>query len=64
MKDLPMNLKNAKITMEDGVEVEETKQLDGGAKDSPVMQETNETVQYKTASLPSGDLGGKNNLDG
>lgn len=64
MKDIPTNLKNAKIDMGDGVKVENTKQLDGGAKDSAVMQETNETVQYKTDSLPKGDLGGKNNLDG
>ncbi len=64
MKDVPMHLKNAKISMSDGVKVESTKQLDGEAKDSPVFQENNETVQYKTAALPKGDEGGRNNQDG
>ncbi len=64
MKDVPMRLKNAKISMSDGVKVENTKQLDGEAKDSPVFQESNETVQYKTPGLPSGDEGGRNNQDG
>ena len=62
--DIPKNLKNAKISMSDGVDVENTKQLDGEAKDSAVMQETNATEQYKTGSLPKDDLGGKNNQDG
>ncbi len=64
MKDLPMHLKNAKISTSDGVDVENTKQLDGEAKDSPVFNESNETVQYKTPGLPGGDLGGRNNQDG
>lgn len=64
-KSLPMeHLKNAKITMADSVDVANTKQLDGEAKDSPVFNEDNETVQYKTGSLPKSDLGGKNDPNG
>lgn len=64
MKDVPMHLKNAKINMGDGVKVENTKQLDGEAKDSPVFQESNETVQYSTPGLPKSDLGGRNDPNG
>lgn len=65
MKGLPLeHLKNAKITMSDSVKVENTKQLDGEAKDSPVFQENNETVQYKTPGLPTSGEGGRNNQDG
>ena len=65
MKDLPMeHLKTAKVTMADAVDVEDTKQLDGEAKDSPVWNEDNETSQYKTPGLPKGELGGRNNLNG
>lgn len=64
MKDLPMHLKNAKIDTSDGVKVENTKQLDGEAKDSPVFNETNETVQHTTPGLPIKDLGGRNDPNG
>jgi hypothetical protein len=64
MKDMPMHLKNAKLSTSDGVKVENTKQLDGEAKDSPVFQESNETVQYTTAGLPKNDLGGRNDQNG
>ena len=64
-KDLPMeHLKTAKITMADSVDVEDTKQLDGEAKDSPVFNEDNETVQYKTPAIKKGDLGGRNDPNG
>jgi hypothetical protein len=58
------HLKNAKITMADGKMTEDTQVLDGGAKDSPVWNEDNETTQYKTPGLPKGDLGGRNNPNG
>jgi hypothetical protein len=64
MKDLPMHLKDAKISMADGVDVKSTKQLDGEAKDSPVFNEDNQTIQYKTADLPTSDLGGRNDQNG
>jgi hypothetical protein len=58
------HLKKATITMSDAVNVESTKQLDGEAKDSPVMNENNETTQYSTGALPKGDLGGRDNKNG
>lgn len=62
---LPMeHLKNAKITMADGKMVEDTKILDGEAKDSPVFNEDNETVQYRTPGLKKSDLGGRNDPNG
>lgn len=62
--DIPKHLKNAKISMKDAVNVENTSQLDGEAKDSPVFNEDNETVQYKTPGLPTKDLGGRNDPNG
>lgn len=64
MKDIPMKLKKATVTMSDGVKVEDTKQLDGEAKDSPVMNETNTTTQYETGALPKEGLGGRNDPNG
>ncbi len=64
-KDLPIeHMKNAKITMADSKMVQDTKVLDGEAKDSPVWNEDNETVQYKTPGLKKGELGGENNQNG
>jgi hypothetical protein len=63
--DIPMeHMKNAKISMSDGEDVEDTSQLDGEAKDSPVFSESNETVQYKTPDLPGGAYGGRNDPNG
>jgi hypothetical protein len=58
------HLKKKTITMSDAVDVENTRQLDGEAKDSPVMSENNETTQYTTPSLNKGDLGGRNDQNG
>ena len=63
--DIPMeHLKNAKISMADSKMVEDTDVLDGEAKDSPVWNEDNSTVQYKTPAIKKGDLGGKNDPNG
>lgn len=62
---LPMeHLKNAEIGFDDSVNVENTQILDGGAKDSPVFNETNKTQQHTTGNIPKSDLGGRNNLNG
>ena len=61
---LPYSLKNATVKMSDGVDVKSTRMLDGEASDPQFLKDSNETTQYKTSSLPKGDLGGKNNLDG
>jgi hypothetical protein len=61
---LPMHLKKAKVSMSDAVKVENTKQLDGEAKDSPVFNENNVTEQYTTPAIPKSDLGGKNDPNG
>lgn len=58
------HLKNEQITPSKGVKVENTDMLDGMAKDSPSLNESNATVQYKTAALDKGDLGGKNDPNG
>lgn len=58
------HLKNMTVDFKTGKDVRDTEMLEGGAKDSPVMNETNETKQYKTAALPKKDLGGENNLNG
>lgn len=58
------HLKNETVTMDDGVMVNQTSILDGGAKDSPVFDATNTTEQYKTSALPKNDLGGKNDPNG
>lgn len=57
-------LKNMEVTMKDGVKVENTKMLDGGATDSPVDKESNQTQQYKTGAIPKDMLGSRNNLNG
>ena len=63
--DIPMeHLKNATVTQSDGEMTEDTSMLDGDAKDSPVFNESNETVQYKTPSLPGGAYGGRNDPNG
>jgi hypothetical protein len=58
------HLKNEQITPSMGVDVEDTDMLDGMAKDSPVFDASNATVQYKTPALDKGDLGGKNDPNG
>ena len=62
--DIPMHLKKAKISMSDSEMVGSTKILDGEAKDSPVFNANNETVQYTTPALNKGDLGGRNDPNG
>lgn len=58
------HLKNDEITMKSGKLTEDTQVLDGEAKGGDMMNGTNETKQYKTASLPTNDLGGENDLNG
>ncbi len=58
------SLKEQTIKMSDAEDVRSTDILDGEAKDSPVMNESNKTEQYRTGSLEVGDLGGKNNPKG
>ncbi len=58
------NLKQGEVTMDQGVLVNNTKILDGGAMDSPVFDQTNTTKQYSTPSIPKDNLGGRNNLNG
>ncbi len=58
------HLKSAKISMKDAKLTSDTDILDGEAKDSPVWNEDNETVQYKTPALPKKNLGGENDPNG
>jgi hypothetical protein len=63
--DIPMDhLKKAKVSMSDAKMVEDTKILDGEAKDSPVFNENNATEQYTTPALSKGELGGRNDPNG
>ena len=63
--DIPMeHLKGAQIGMKDSELTVHTDILDGEAKDSPVFEESNETVQYKSPALPGGAYGGRNDLNG
>jgi len=63
--DIPMeHLKGAQIDMSDSELTVHTDILDGPAKDSPVFEESNETVQYKTPPLPGGPYGGRNDQNG
>lgn len=57
-------LKNATVTMDDSVDVENTRMLDGEASDPQFLKDSNKTEQYKTSSIPKNDLGGRNNLNG
>jgi hypothetical protein len=57
-------MKNLEVNIGDGVDVKDTDMLSGVGKDSAVMNETNSTKQYKTANIPKGDLGDRNNLNG
>lgn len=61
---LSEHLKNETVKMSDGVDVRNTKILDGEASDMPFLNESNETKQYKTGTIPKDDLGGRNNLNG
>jgi hypothetical protein len=61
---LPEMLKNADVTMSDCVDIGSTRMLDGEASNPTFLTESNKTEQYKTPSIPKGDLGGRNNLDG
>jgi hypothetical protein len=58
------HMKNEQITIGTGSMVNDTDVLDGAAKDSPVFDASNATVQYKTPPLPKDDLGGRNNPNG
>jgi len=58
------HLKGMQVDIGTGKMTEDTDILDGAAKDSPVMDETNETVQYKTGAIPKNDLGGRNDPNG
>jgi hypothetical protein len=63
--ELPIeHLKGAQIEMSDSELTVHTDILDGGAKDSPVFEESNETVQYKSPALPGGAYGGRNDPNG
>jgi hypothetical protein len=58
------HMKNEQVPIGTGVMVNTTQMLDGAAKDSPVFDETNETVQYKTPAIPKDNLGGRNDPNG
>ncbi len=58
------HLKNKEVDMNDGVMVNSTKMLDGGATEGSTPKEGNTTKQHKTGTYPKGTLGDKNNLDG
>ena len=58
------HLKMKQMSMDMGKDVKSTQMLDGGAKESSVMNETNSTTQHKTGAIPKSDLGCKNNLNG
>lgn len=58
------HLKTEQTEMSDGVWTRDTDVLDGAAKDSAVMDENNETTQYRTPPLPKDDLGGRNDPSG
>lgn len=51
------NLRDATVTSSSGVNVKETKQLEGEAKDS--LSGKNVTEQYETAAGEKGKLGGQ-----
>lgn len=58
------SMKTLEVNIGDGVDVKDTDMLDGAAKSSPVMDETNQTKQYSTAKMNFGELGDRNNLKG
>ena len=58
------HLKSEQVTMADRVWTRDTDVLDGAAEDSAVMDENNETTQYRTPPLPDKDLGGRNDPEG
>jgi outer membrane scaffolding protein for murein synthesis (MipA/OmpV family) len=58
------HMKNEQVTIGTGAMVNDTDVLDGAAKDSPVFDASNSTVQYKTPAIPKDELGGRNNLNG
>jgi hypothetical protein len=51
------NLKNMTISDGDGKDPDSTQFCQGGAKDSPVMNETNTTKAYRPAKTKMGELG-------
>ena len=50
-------VEGGEVTMADGVDVKDTRMLDGEAMDSPVMNETNSTKKYTTMAQPKKNLG-------
>lgn len=58
------HMKREQVNTSDGEFTRDTDFLDGEAKDSSVMQEHNETVQYRTPALKTGELGGQNDPNG
>ena len=58
------HMKKEQVPIGTGVMVGDTDVLDGAAKDSPVFDETNQTVQYSTPALPKDNLGGRNDPNG
>lgn len=63
-KDYFSNLKNKVVTESDAKDVRDTQQLSGGAKDSPLLTESNVTKVHKTAAPPKMELGGKDSKNG
>ena len=58
------HMKKEQVPIGTGAMTNDTDMLDGAAKDSPVFDATNQTVQYTTPSIPKGDLGGRNDPNG
>jgi hypothetical protein len=58
------HMKKDTVTTKDGEFTRDTDMLDGMAKDSAVMDETNVTTQYSTPALDKSDLGGRNDPNG
>jgi hypothetical protein len=58
------HMKKEQVPIGTGTMVNDTDMLDGAAKDSPVFDASNATVQYSTPAIPKDELGGRNNLNG
>jgi len=58
------HMKKEQVPIGTGAMTNDTDMLDGAAKDSPVFDASNATVQYSTPPLPKDDLGGQNNPNG
>lgn len=58
------HMKKEQVPIGTGQMTGDTDVLDGAAKDSPVFDATNQTVQYTTPALDKGNLGGRNDPNG